>query len=98
MIDQILIHEQVGNSKEKTIDVANSTFNEAKIVLKKIGCPYVFVENEQWSVVCMKEDFMCNFHSFCKSFTNKKGWHTLAIRLPLLFTWPIDDNLWIGVL
>ncbi len=59
MIDQILIHEQVGISKERTINT-NSTFDEAKIALKKITCPYVFVENEQWSVVCMKEDFMRN--------------------------------------
>jgi hypothetical protein len=26
--------------------------------LKKIACPYVFEENEQWSVVYMKDDFM----------------------------------------
>jgi hypothetical protein len=58
LIDHVFIHEQVGISKEITIDATNSTFDEAKIALKKIACPDVFVENEQWSVVCMKEDFM----------------------------------------
>jgi hypothetical protein len=66
--------------------------------LKKIACPYVFEEIEQWNVVYMKDDFMWDLQSFCKSFTNKRGWHTLAIGLPLLLTWPIDDNLWISVL
>jgi hypothetical protein len=93
LLNKVFIHEQVGISKEKTIDAANSTFDETKIVLKNITCPYVFVENEQWSVVCMKKDFIRDLQPFCKSFTNKKSWHTLAIGLPLLLTWPIDDNL-----
>jgi hypothetical protein len=30
LIDQVLIHEQLGISKEGVIDVANATFDEAK--------------------------------------------------------------------
>jgi hypothetical protein len=51
------IHEQLGISKERRIDATNATFDETKIVLKKIAGPHAFVENEKWSVVCMKEEF-----------------------------------------
>ncbi len=61
IIDQVLIHEQLGISKEGTIDVTNATFDEAKITLKKIACPHAFVENEQWNVICMKEEFHAKF-------------------------------------
>jgi len=33
------------------------TFEEAKTTLKKIVEPHAFVENEQWNVVHMKEEF-----------------------------------------
>jgi hypothetical protein len=58
LIDQILIHKQLGNSKEGAIDVANATFDEAINVLKRITSPQASVENEQWSVVHMKKKFM----------------------------------------
>jgi hypothetical protein len=61
LIDQVLIHEQLGISKEGTVDVANATFEEAKTALKKITRPHAFVENEQWSVVRMKEEFHARF-------------------------------------
>jgi hypothetical protein len=41
---------------------ANATFDEAKTTYKKIVGPHAFVENELWSVVCMKEEF-CNICS-----------------------------------
>ncbi len=46
LIDQVLIHEQLGISKEGTIADANASFEEAKIVLKWIIGPHAFVENE----------------------------------------------------
>ena len=46
LIDKVLIHEQLGISKEGVIDVANATFDEAKTTLKKILGPHAFVENE----------------------------------------------------
>jgi hypothetical protein len=49
LINQIFIHEQLGVSKE-------GTFDEAKTALKRIIGPHAFVENEQWSVVRMKEE------------------------------------------
>ncbi len=61
MIDHVLIHEQLGISKEGVVDVANATFDEAKTTLKKIASPHAFMENEQWSVVCMKEEFHARF-------------------------------------
>ncbi len=60
-IDQVLIHEQLGISKEGIIDAANAIFEEAKIALKRIIRPHAFVENEQWSVVHMKEKFHARF-------------------------------------
>jgi hypothetical protein len=60
-IDQVLIHEQLGISKEGAVDVINATFEEAKIALKITARPHVFVENEQWSVVHMKEEFHARF-------------------------------------
>jgi hypothetical protein len=61
LIDWVFIHEQFGISKEGTIDATNATFNEAKTALKKITGPHAFVENGQWSVVCMKEEFHAKF-------------------------------------
>jgi hypothetical protein len=60
-IDHILIHEQLGKSIKKTVDVANATFEEAKTTSKKIASPHAFTENEQWSVVCKKEEFHARF-------------------------------------
>ncbi len=39
LIDQVLIHEQFGISKEGTIDATNATFEKAKNVLKNITSP-----------------------------------------------------------
>jgi hypothetical protein len=60
-INQVLIHEQLRISKEGALDVANATFEEAKTALKRIIGPHAFVDNEQWSVVCMKEGFHARF-------------------------------------
>jgi hypothetical protein len=45
-IDQVLIHEQLGISKEGRVDVVNATFEEAKIALKGITRSHAFVHNE----------------------------------------------------
>ncbi len=55
LIDHVLIHEQLGISKEGVVNVTNATFEEAKIVVKRIVGPHV--ENEHQNVVCMKEEF-----------------------------------------
>jgi hypothetical protein len=57
LIDNVFLHEQLGISKEGVKNVANATFDEAKVALRKIASPHAFVENEQWSVVHMKEEF-----------------------------------------
>jgi hypothetical protein len=61
LIDQVLIHEQLGISKEGVVDAANVTFDKTKTSLKKITSPHAFVENEQWNVVHMKEEFHAKF-------------------------------------
>ncbi len=61
LIDQVLIHEQLGIPKEGVVNVANVTLEEAKITLKRIARPHTFIENEQWSVVHMKEEFHARF-------------------------------------
>jgi hypothetical protein len=43
------------------VDATNTIIQELKIVFKRIMNPDVFVENEQWSVICMKEDFRPRF-------------------------------------
>jgi virulence-associated protein VapD len=61
LIDHVLIYEQFQISNEGVVDVINATFDETKIALKKIAGPHAFVENEQWSVVYMKEEFHAKF-------------------------------------
>ncbi len=57
LIDHILIHNQLGISSERVVDVANATFQKVKTTLRKIIGPHAFVENGQWSVIHMKEEF-----------------------------------------
>jgi hypothetical protein len=73
LIDQILIHEQLGISKEGIVDVANAIFEEAKIALKIITRPHAFVENEQWSVMCMKEEFHARFVTIMQILYQREG-------------------------
>ncbi len=40
LINQILIHEKLGISKEGVIDVTHATFDEIKIAWKKIVSPH----------------------------------------------------------
>ncbi len=61
LIDQILIHEQLKISKEGTVDTANATFEESKSIFKWIIGPCVFVENEEWNAMNMKEEFHARF-------------------------------------
>jgi hypothetical protein len=42
----VLIHEQLGISKEGILDATNATFEEAQTTLKRIAGPHAFVENE----------------------------------------------------
>lgn len=60
-IDQVLSHEQLGISKDGIVDVDNATFEEAKVALKRIVGPHVFLTNEQWSVMHMKDEFHAKF-------------------------------------
>jgi len=46
LIDHVLIHEQLGISKEGVVNATNATFDEAKTALKKIVGPHAFLENE----------------------------------------------------
>ncbi len=61
LIDWVLIHEQLGISKEGIVDVINASFEEAKIGLKRTRIPHNSIENEQWNVVRMKEEFHARF-------------------------------------
>jgi hypothetical protein len=60
-INQVLIHDQFDISCEGVVDAANVTIQKINIVLKKIAGPNEFAENEQWSVICMKEKFHPTF-------------------------------------
>jgi len=72
LIDQVLIHEQLGISNEGVVDATNATFDEAKIALKKIVGPHAFVENEQWSVIYMKEEFHARFAAILQIIYQRK--------------------------
>lgn len=78
LTEQEFIHDQLGISNKGVVDVTNVIIQEAKIVFKRITNPYVFVENEQWNVICMKKKFILNFQPFCKSFINKNNLVSLA--------------------
>ncbi len=45
-IDQVLIREQLGISKEEKMNATNATFEKARTTFKKIAGPYAFLENE----------------------------------------------------
>jgi hypothetical protein len=76
LIDQILIHEELGICNEGTIDVINATYDKAKTILKNIANPHAFVENEQ-----------CNTHErgisceICNHFAN----HLLMREVNVLY-------------
>jgi hypothetical protein len=61
LIDQILIHKQLGVSCEGIVDSPNATLQEGKLALKKIVEPHAFVKNEQRNVLRMKEEFHPRF-------------------------------------
>jgi len=61
LIEQVFIHDQLGISSEGVVDATNVIIRETKIFFKRIMSSYVFVENEQWSVICIKEDFHPRF-------------------------------------
>jgi hypothetical protein len=61
LTEQEFIHDQLGISNKGVVDVTNVIIQEAKIVFKRITNPYVFVENEQWNVICTREDFHPRF-------------------------------------
>jgi hypothetical protein len=71
IIEQVFIHDQLGTSNEGVVDVTNIIIQEANIVFNKITSHDVFVKNELWNVICIKEDFHPRFATFCKLFTNK---------------------------
>jgi len=50
----------------------NATFDERKIALKKMVGPHAFVENEQCSVVYMKEEFHVKFVAILQIIPMKK--------------------------
>ncbi len=56
-IDQILIHEQLGISSFKMVNVVNALIKEVEITLKKLAGSNAFVENEQWNIIHMKQKF-----------------------------------------
>jgi len=40
--------------------------------LKKIASPHAFIENEEWNVVCMKEEFHAKFVAILQIFYQRK--------------------------
>jgi hypothetical protein len=61
LIDQILIHKQLGVSYEGIIDSPNATLQERRLNLKKIVEPHTFAKNKQRNVLHMKEEFHPRF-------------------------------------
>ncbi len=84
-INHVFIHEQLGISKEGAINVANATFEDAKTALKIIVSPRVFVENEQWNVVCMKEEFHARFAAILQILFQRKKLVYFNNRISITF-------------
>ncbi len=57
IIDQALIHRQLGISSKGVVDIAITIVNNSWKTLRNIVELNAFVEEEQWSVVQMKEKF-----------------------------------------
>jgi len=60
-IDQMLIAHEFGASVEGVVNAANMLVKEAQTALKNIAGMDAFVNKEQWSVICMKEEFHVKF-------------------------------------
>jgi hypothetical protein len=84
-IDRVLIHEQLGISKEGSIDATNVAFEEAKTTFKRIIGPHAFVKNEQWNVVCMKEDFHVRFATILQIIYQRKRLTYFNIQITITF-------------
>jgi hypothetical protein len=54
IIDHVPIHQTLGIL---TLGRNNKLLKDVQIILKRTISPNPFMENEQWNVVCMKEEF-----------------------------------------
>ncbi len=84
-INHVLIHEQLKISKEGTVDVINATFEDAKTTLKRIVGPHAFVENEQWNVMHMKEEFHVRFATILQIIYQRKRLTYFNIQITITF-------------
>jgi len=60
-------------------------YKKVKIVLKKIVGPNEFVENEQWSVICMKEKFRPIFATILQISYQRKQFSYFSSHIIITF-------------
>jgi hypothetical protein len=66
--------------------------------LKKITSPHAFVENEQWNVVHMKEEFHAKFVAILQIIYQQERLAYFSNRITITFDLANMVNLLIGVL
>ncbi len=67
-------------------------FKEAKTALKIISGPHAFVENEQSSVMCMKEEFHARFATILQILYQKEKLVYFNNQIVITFDQPTRDN------
>ncbi len=85
LIDQVLIHEQLGTSKEGVIDATNVTFEEAQNHFKKNYRSTCFCWEWVKSVVHMKEEFYARFVAILQILYQKERLAYFSNRIAITF-------------
>ncbi len=86
LIDHVLIHEQLGIFKEGVGDATNATSEEAKTALKRIASPHAFVQNEEWNVIHMKEEFHVRFATILQILYQKEQLAYFSNQIAIFLT------------
>jgi hypothetical protein len=64
--------------------------------LRKIARPHAFVEDEQWNIVRMKEEFHARFVTILQIIYQQKLLAYFSNKIVITFDLPIGDNLLFG--
>ncbi len=73
------------NFQGRSSNASNATFEEVKIALKRIARPHAFIENEQWNVVCMKEEFHARFAAILQILYYKEWLTYFSNQIAIIF-------------
>jgi hypothetical protein len=66
----VLITRQFSVNIPKVVDVVNTLVKKVQIAFKNIFMMNIFVE-EEWNIICMKEEFHAKFVAILQSFISR---------------------------